>query len=62
MLLQASRCDRDLHRDELHEPRLTLVWTSDKDFRWIYYADSGVDLYSNGIMVSQKLAKEKPKP
>ena len=32
----------------------------DKDFRWIYYADYGVDLYSNGIMVSQKLAKEKP--
>ena len=32
----------------------------DKDFRWIYYADFGVDLYSNGIMVSQKLAKEKP--
>jgi NitT/TauT family transport system substrate-binding protein len=32
----------------------------DKDFRWIYYADSGVDLYSNGIMVSQKLAKDKP--
>ncbi len=31
----------------------------DKDFRWIYYADSGIDLYSNGIMVSQKLAKEK---
>src|ERR1700733_5408872 len=32
----------------------------DKDFRWIYYADSGVDLYSNGIMVSPKLAKEHP--
>jgi NitT/TauT family transport system substrate-binding protein len=32
----------------------------DKDFRWIYYADSGVDLYSNGIMVSQKLAKDHP--
>jgi NitT/TauT family transport system substrate-binding protein len=32
----------------------------DKDFRWIYYADSGVDLYSNGIMVSRKLATEKP--
>src|SRR5271156_5574452 len=32
----------------------------DKDFRWIYYADSGIDLYSNGIMASQKLAKEKP--
>jgi NitT/TauT family transport system substrate-binding protein len=32
----------------------------DKDFRWIYYADGGLDLYSNGIMVSQKLAREKP--
>jgi len=32
----------------------------DKDFRWIYYADGGLDLYSNGVMVSQKLAKEKP--
>ena len=32
----------------------------DKDFRWIYFADSGVDLYSNGVMVSPKLAKEKP--
>jgi NitT/TauT family transport system substrate-binding protein len=32
----------------------------DKDFRWIYYADSGLDLYSNGIMVSAKLAKDKP--
>jgi ABC-type nitrate/sulfonate/bicarbonate transport system substrate-binding protein len=32
----------------------------DKDFRWIYFADSGLDLYSNGIMVSAKLAREKP--
>ena len=32
----------------------------DKDFRWIYYADQGANLYSNGILVSQKLAKEKP--
>jgi len=32
----------------------------DKDFRWIYYSEAGVDLYSNGVMVSQKLAKEKP--
>jgi NitT/TauT family transport system substrate-binding protein len=32
----------------------------DKDFRWLYYADSGVDLYSNGVMVSQKLVKEHP--
>jgi NitT/TauT family transport system substrate-binding protein len=32
----------------------------DRDFRWIYYSDSGIDLYSNGVMVSQRLAKEKP--
>lgn len=32
----------------------------DKDFRWIFYADHGLDLYSNGVMVSPKLAKEKP--
>lgn len=32
----------------------------DKDFRWIYYSDGGLDLYSNGVMVSQKLAKERP--
>jgi NitT/TauT family transport system substrate-binding protein len=33
----------------------------DKDIRWLYYSDYGVDLYSNGIMVSQKLLKENPK-
>jgi NitT/TauT family transport system substrate-binding protein len=33
----------------------------DKDIRWLYFSDYGVDLYSNGIMVSQKLLKEKPK-
>lgn len=32
----------------------------DKDFRWIYYADGGLDLYSNGVMVSAALAKGKP--
>src|SRR5436190_18476784 len=32
----------------------------DKDFRWIYYSDGGLDLYSNGVMVSQTLAREKP--
>jgi NitT/TauT family transport system substrate-binding protein len=32
----------------------------DKDFRWIYYSDAGLDLYSNGVMVAAKLAKEKP--
>lgn len=32
----------------------------DKDFRWMSYKDAGLDLYSNGILVSQKLAKENP--
>lgn len=32
----------------------------EKDYRWIYYADAGADLYSNCIIVSQKLIKEKP--
>jgi NitT/TauT family transport system substrate-binding protein len=32
----------------------------DKDFRWFFYDDYGLDLYSNGVMVSQKLYKEKP--
>jgi NitT/TauT family transport system substrate-binding protein len=32
----------------------------DKDFRWISYADSGLDLYSNGVMVAAKFAREKP--
>jgi NitT/TauT family transport system substrate-binding protein len=32
----------------------------DKDFRWISYADAGLDLYSNGVMVSPKLARERP--
>ncbi len=33
----------------------------DKDFRWFFYSDYGLDLYSNGIVVSQKLLKENPK-
>ena len=32
----------------------------DKDFRWFFYADHGIDLYSNGVMVSPKLAHDKP--
>jgi NitT/TauT family transport system substrate-binding protein len=32
----------------------------DKDFRWISYADFGLDLYSNAVMVSAKFAREKP--
>jgi NitT/TauT family transport system substrate-binding protein len=33
----------------------------DKDYLWFNYGDLGLDLYSNGIMVSQKLLKENPK-
>lgn len=33
----------------------------DKDMRWFFYSDYGIDLYSNGIMVSQKLIKDNPK-
>jgi NitT/TauT family transport system substrate-binding protein len=32
----------------------------EKDFRWFFYDEYGLDLYSNGVMVSQKLAKENP--
>lgn len=32
----------------------------DKDIRWFHFADHGVDLYGNGVMVSQQLIKEKP--
>ncbi len=33
----------------------------EKDYRWFYYDAYGLDLYSNGVMVSQKLYKEHPK-
>lgn len=32
----------------------------DRDIRWIYYNDHGLDLYSNGVLVSRQLAKDKP--
>jgi NitT/TauT family transport system substrate-binding protein len=32
----------------------------DKDFRWMTFGDFGVDVYSNGVMVSPKLLKENP--
>jgi NitT/TauT family transport system substrate-binding protein len=32
----------------------------DKDFKWFNYGDNGVDIYSNGVMVSRKLIKEHP--
>ena len=39
---------------------VSLKLDPDKDFRWMYYSDLGLDLYSNGVMVSPKLAKEHP--
>lgn len=32
----------------------------DKDIRWFYYGDFGLDLYSNGMMVSAQMVKERP--
>ncbi|MDA7418292.1 ABC transporter substrate-binding protein [Xenophilus arseniciresistens] len=32
----------------------------DKDIRWMHYGDYGVELYGNGVMVSQQLIKDKP--
>ena len=33
----------------------------DKYFNWMLFGDYGMDLYSNGLMVSQKLIKDNPK-
>ena len=33
----------------------------EKDYRFIMYGDHGIEAYSNGVMVSQKLVKENPK-
>jgi NitT/TauT family transport system substrate-binding protein len=32
----------------------------DRDIRWFHYADHGIDLYSNGVLVSAALRKERP--
>lgn len=32
----------------------------DKDIRWFHYADHGIELYGNGILVSPQLVKDKP--
>jgi NitT/TauT family transport system substrate-binding protein len=39
---------------------LAMKKSPDKDFRWFFYSENGLDLYSNGILVSQKLLKENP--
>lgn len=33
----------------------------DKDYRWLTFGDYGLDLYSNGMMVSRRLIKDNPK-
>jgi NitT/TauT family transport system substrate-binding protein len=33
----------------------------DKDIRWLFFSDYGLDLYSNGIVVSRALVKQHPK-
>ncbi len=33
----------------------------DTDYRFVMFADHGIEAYSNGVMVSQKLIKENPK-
>lgn len=32
----------------------------EKDIRWFHYADHGIELYSNGVLVSPALLKDKP--
>jgi NitT/TauT family transport system substrate-binding protein len=39
---------------------LAMKKSPDQDFRWFFYSENGLDLYSNGVLVSQKLLKEKP--
>ncbi len=39
---------------------VSLKLDPDKDFHWMFYSDLGLDLYSNGVMVSPKLLKAHP--
>jgi NitT/TauT family transport system substrate-binding protein len=39
---------------------VSLKLDPDKGFRWMFYSDFGLDLYSNGVMVSPKLIKAHP--
>jgi NitT/TauT family transport system substrate-binding protein len=39
---------------------VSLKLDPDKDFRWMFYSDFGLDLYSNGVLVSPKLIKAHP--
>ena len=51
---------RDLHRDELHEPGRAQARSRQGLPLDLSTPMPALDLYSNGVMVSQKLAKEKP--
>jgi NitT/TauT family transport system substrate-binding protein len=39
---------------------VSLKLDPDKDFRWMFYSELGLDLYSNGVMVSPRLIKAQP--
>ena len=55
-----SRAGRRLggvHRHQLHEPDRHEASTRTRTIRWLFFCRLGLDLYSNGIMVSQKLAE-----
>ena len=39
---------------------LAMKKSPEKDFRWFFYSENGLDLYSNGIIVSRKFIKEHP--
>ena len=39
---------------------VSLKLDPDKDFHWMFYSDLGLDLYSNGVLVSPKLIKAHP--
>jgi NitT/TauT family transport system substrate-binding protein len=39
---------------------LAMKKSPDQDFRWFFYSENGLDLYSNGVIVSQKLIRDNP--
>lgn len=39
---------------------LALNQNPERDFRWFLFADHGIDIYSNGVMVSQRLLRDRP--
>ncbi|QYU66139.1 ABC transporter substrate-binding protein [Leptolyngbya sp. 15MV] len=43
-----------------HPNIVGLGMNPDRDFRWFLFADHGIEAYSNGVMVSQRLARNNP--